>query len=349
MRSVRRHQQPQAVHRARSIGHKITARRAARASTSLLRLDGADVLVVHLGMSGQLLRAKTARDEGAEAHARRDHVHAGRAAALRRPAHVRRDVRHRRTTTLEKQVDELAHLGLDPLETAMSWELLRPACSRSARRKLKALLMDQKFIAGIGNIYSDEILFGAGLRWDRMSDSLSQQEVRRLYRAIDRDAAGRGEVPRLVARRRAVRRPVRPAGRVPAPPPGVRPRRARRARGAGAPLVRERVLEPLHLLLRGVSGLTPTASPRRACRRHAGACRACGSATSCREQARALGVARLGAQPGRRRGRGRVRGPAGRGRPDGRVVPRRPAAGAGRRGRGRRPIAPVGEPGFHVR
>ena len=44
--------------------------------------------------------------------------------------------------------------------------------------------MDQKFIAGIGNIYSDEILFEAGLRWDRMSDSLSQQEVRRLYRAI---------------------------------------------------------------------------------------------------------------------------------------------------------------------
>jgi len=45
-------------------------------------------------------------------------------------------------------------------------------------------LMDQKFIAGIGNIYSDEILFEAGLRWDRMSDSLSQEEIRRLYRAI---------------------------------------------------------------------------------------------------------------------------------------------------------------------
>ena len=44
-----------------------------------------------------------------------------------------------------------------------------------ARRhaKLKPLLMDQKFIAGIGNIYSDEILCGAGLRWDRMSDSLT--------------------------------------------------------------------------------------------------------------------------------------------------------------------------------
>ena len=41
-------------------------------------------------------------------------------------------------------------------------------------------------MAGIGNIYSDEILFSAGLRWDRMSDSLSAQEVRRLYRAMMR-------------------------------------------------------------------------------------------------------------------------------------------------------------------
>ena len=50
--------------------------------------------------------------------------------------------------------------------------------------KLKPLLMDQKFIAGIGNIYSDEILWGAGLRWDRMSDALTSEEVRRLYRAM---------------------------------------------------------------------------------------------------------------------------------------------------------------------
>ena len=57
--------------------------------------------------------------------------------------------------------------------------------------KLKPLLMDQKFIAGIGNIYSDEILWGAGLRWDRMSDALTAEEVRRLYRVDDRDAPGR--------------------------------------------------------------------------------------------------------------------------------------------------------------
>jgi formamidopyrimidine-DNA glycosylase len=44
--------------------------------------------------------------------------------------------------------------------------------------------MDQTFIAGIGNLYADEILFAAGLRYDRSSETLSSQEVRRLYRAM---------------------------------------------------------------------------------------------------------------------------------------------------------------------
>jgi formamidopyrimidine-DNA glycosylase len=44
--------------------------------------------------------------------------------------------------------------------------------------------MDQSFVAGIGNLYSDEILFAAGLRYDRTSASLSTTEVRRLYRAM---------------------------------------------------------------------------------------------------------------------------------------------------------------------
>jgi formamidopyrimidine-DNA glycosylase len=81
------------------------------------------------------------------------------------------------------KVSELNHLGIDPLENAMSWEQFGQLISQR-HAKLKPLLMDQKFLAGIGNIYSDEILWGAGLRWDRMSDSLSSQEIRRLYRAM---------------------------------------------------------------------------------------------------------------------------------------------------------------------
>ena len=92
-RSVRRHKNKKDF-----IG---VARRAARSCPSqrrgkylVLRLDGTDALIVHLGMSGQLLQGEVGARQGAEAHARRDHVHAGRVAALRRSAHVRRDVRH---------------------------------------------------------------------------------------------------------------------------------------------------------------------------------------------------------------------------------------------------------------
>ena len=147
----------------------------------MLRLDGPEALIVHLGMSGQLLRAKSARDKAPK------HTHV---VITFTQGGLMRFVDPRTFGEMFvasyddlEQVEELAHLGLDPLETALSWELFgRMLAERKMR--LKALLMDQKFIAGIGNIYSDEILFQAGLRWDRMSDSLSQQEVRRLYRAI---------------------------------------------------------------------------------------------------------------------------------------------------------------------
>jgi formamidopyrimidine-DNA glycosylase len=85
--------------------------------------------------------------------------------------------------TGRRGVAELAHLGFDPIEDVMSWDRFA-VMLRQHRTGLKALLMDQSFVAGIGNLYSDEILFAAGLRYDRTSASLSTTEVRRLYRAM---------------------------------------------------------------------------------------------------------------------------------------------------------------------
>jgi hypothetical protein len=84
---------------------------------------------------------------------------------------------------LRRQVPELAHLGFDPIEDLMSWDRFG-LLLRQRRAGLKSLLMDQEFVSGIGNLYSDEILFSAGLRYDRASDGLSATEVRRLYRAM---------------------------------------------------------------------------------------------------------------------------------------------------------------------
>ena len=96
MRSVRRHHnRKQFISRLE--GKKITGVDR-RGKYLLCRLDGGDVLVIHLGMSGQLCEQDLARGT-AEAHPRRDHVHPGRPAALRRSADVRRDVRHRDSTS----------------------------------------------------------------------------------------------------------------------------------------------------------------------------------------------------------------------------------------------------------
>jgi len=185
-RSVRRHRNRKEFITILT-GRKITAVQR-RGKYLVMKLDGNDALIVHLGMSGQLLRAKTAREKAPK------HTHV---AITFTQGGLLRFIDPRTFgemfvapyDDIDQQVDELAHLGLDPLETALSWDLFGRMLAEK-KTKLKPLLMDQKFIAGIGNVYSDEILFEAGLKWDRASDSLSQQEVRRLYRAISETLNG---------------------------------------------------------------------------------------------------------------------------------------------------------------
>lgn len=78
---------------------------------------------------------------------------------------------------------ELADLGLDPAGEPISWTVFGESLIRR-NGKLKGILMDDSFLVGIGPIYSDEILFHAGLRYDRTPDSLATAEIRRLYRAV---------------------------------------------------------------------------------------------------------------------------------------------------------------------
>ena len=84
---------------------------------------------------------------------------------------------------LEAEHPELVGLGVDPIEEPMSWTHFGELLMRQPT-KLKTLITDDSFLVGIGPMYADEILFTAGLRYDRMSDTLSTHEVRRLYRAL---------------------------------------------------------------------------------------------------------------------------------------------------------------------
>lgn len=80
-------------------------------------------------------------------------------------------------------LDERGPPGLDLLEEPLTWVDFGRLVMGKAM-PLKLLLTDPAIFAGIGDLYSDEILFDAGLRYDRPSDQLSTQEIRRLYRSV---------------------------------------------------------------------------------------------------------------------------------------------------------------------
>lgn len=77
----------------------------------------------------------------------------------------------------------LGHLGPEPLDGSLSAADFY-ASLHARSRQMKPLLLDQSFIAGLGNIYTDESLFLAGIHPNRASDSLSAEEAGRLLAAI---------------------------------------------------------------------------------------------------------------------------------------------------------------------
>jgi formamidopyrimidine-DNA glycosylase len=167
------------------------------------RDSGADgdeeVVIVHLGMSGQLRVADDA------AMPREKHTHVvlglddGREVRFVDPrtfgqVYRSRVLRENGTRDSARPL-ALAHLGPDALDEVRSPADL--ALRFAARRvAVKTRLMDQQAIAGLGNIYSDEILFRAGVLGGRASGSLSDAEIARIHDAsatVLRDAiAARG-------------------------------------------------------------------------------------------------------------------------------------------------------------
>jgi formamidopyrimidine-DNA glycosylase len=95
-----------------------------------------------------------------------------------------------RVYLLDSPASLLGGLGPEPLNPDFTASALAERLA-SRRRALKPLLLDQSFLAGIGNIYADEALHRARLHPLRRSDTLTPEEARRLWRGI-RDALRQG-------------------------------------------------------------------------------------------------------------------------------------------------------------
>jgi formamidopyrimidine-DNA glycosylase len=79
--------------------------------------------------------------------------------------------------------EPLAELGIEPFSPEFTPEALARAL-RAARMRLKAFLVTQRYVVGIGNTYADEILWAARLSPQAITAALDEEEVRRLHQAI---------------------------------------------------------------------------------------------------------------------------------------------------------------------
>ncbi|MBI3784682.1 MAG: bifunctional DNA-formamidopyrimidine glycosylase/DNA-(apurinic or apyrimidinic site) lyase [Deltaproteobacteria bacterium] len=143
----------------------------------LFRLDGGDTLLAHLGMSGALLLQPAGTAPQLHDHVRL-HLADGRLLTFNDP---------RRFGLLQigREADfaELRRVGPDPLAREFTVDdFLR--LLRGRKKPVKNLLMDQQGIAGIGNIYANEMLFVAGIRPARQARRVTRDQADRLYEAM---------------------------------------------------------------------------------------------------------------------------------------------------------------------
>ena len=135
-----------------------------------MQLDGGDSFIVHLGMTGKLLMNATPGK----------HTHA--ILTLDRGSLLYDDSRQFGRLELSAGLPaRVQRLGPEPLEVTFE-DFARRV--REHKTKIKALLLNQRFLRGIGNIYADEALFRAGIHPLTVARRLHRDRLKKLHAAI---------------------------------------------------------------------------------------------------------------------------------------------------------------------
>lgn len=167
---------PDAAAFARRLVGQTIARVRRRGKWIVIDLQGGDVLLAHLRMTGQLLVEPAGFPEGDYT---RVVLHLDDDRQLRFS-----DMRKfGRLILTDNPGTVLGHLGPEPLDLDFTPEMLQQFLA-NRRGRIKSLLLDQRFLVGLGNIYVNETLWEARIHPLRSACTLSQEEARRLHEAI---------------------------------------------------------------------------------------------------------------------------------------------------------------------
>ncbi len=165
-----------------------------RAKILIIELNNDDCLLIHLKMTGQLIFKKNQKQLIAGGHPEPNGL-------LDLPNKFTRliftfsnnqklffnDSRRFgwvRYVNNKNKLKSLAHLGLEPLTTEFNNRWLKQQFKKNPKKKIKAFLLDQTKIAGLGNIYVDESLFTAGIKPTRPIGKITNHETEQLVKII---------------------------------------------------------------------------------------------------------------------------------------------------------------------
>ena len=180
--SGKRLREPQPRARLKSlVGERFEEARR-RAKYLLLAVDSGRVLLVHLGMTGNLIFRPNPQERDLQKH---DHLIIGLDSG---PPLVFADPRRFGLLLVLDSAEletspYLSKLGVEPLSSDFDAEYLRNAC-RGRKRPIKNILLDGRVVVGIGNIYASEALFHAGIRPAARAGRLTRAQLGTLTHEI---------------------------------------------------------------------------------------------------------------------------------------------------------------------
>lgn len=149
-----------------------------RAKNILIHISGGYIILVHMKMTGHFVY-----DRLKYPFVRLDFkLNNGKHVALS-------DMRKFAKVTLVKTAEvekcmHLEHLGPEPLENNFTYPIFKSQILKRPKGKIKSVLMDQELIAGIGNIYSDEILWRAGVHPLSTPQTIPEKNFKEMFTAM---------------------------------------------------------------------------------------------------------------------------------------------------------------------
>jgi len=150
----------------------------------IIHLDSENKLIIHLGMTGLLIYPYDNKITAKEVNPKHNHLIF---TFTDNTQLVFNDVRRFGKIYLVSNINEietLSKLGVEPLEDYFTEEFFIEILNKKKNSKIKSFLLKQEFIAGLGNIYANEVLYQSNIHPLRLISSLDKEEVKNLYRQI---------------------------------------------------------------------------------------------------------------------------------------------------------------------